>query len=217
MTMRCRRAPAAWPRSERFVILGDLNADPKDGDSYQVAINQLYNHQRVSAAHNPSSLGAVQDSTNEGGINNSHLGNPAYDTADFSGPGNLRVDHVLPSKAGFSVISSGVFWPRTTDPGYSLIDASDHRLVWIDVRVEPVLETAVVNLTVRSEANQFVVEWRGEEGVSYAVERSTDLVAWTPLAGAVSFDPITRIARAIDADGGALALRAYRVVVALEK
>ena len=46
--------------------------------------------------------------------------------------GNLRVDYVLPS-AGLKVTGAGVFWPVEGEPGAALIDASDHRLVWVDV------------------------------------------------------------------------------------
>ena len=59
---------------------------------------------------------------------------PRFDTADFDdeAPGNLRVDYVLPS-AGLEIAGAGVFWPIEGEPGAALIDASDHRLVWVDV------------------------------------------------------------------------------------
>ena len=52
--------------------------------------------------------------------NDSHIGDPAEDTADFSeenfgGPGNLRVDYVLPSK-NLQIRDSGIFWPADDDP-----------------------------------------------------------------------------------------------------
>lgn len=50
------------------------------------------------------------------------------------GPGNLRVDYVLPS-IDLDVVGSGVYWPTTDDPHAYLNRASDHRLVWIDVRL----------------------------------------------------------------------------------
>lgn len=200
---------------ERFVILGDLNADPFDGDSYQNAIRQLYDHPRVFAEHNPSSLGAAQDAAAEGGINNTHQGNPAHDTADFSGPGNLRVDHVLPSRAGFTVADSGVFWPRPTDPGYALISASDHMLVWVDVHVEPVMEKAVAGLAARVEGSAVLLSWKGEEGVRYSVERSGDLREWMPLEIPVSFDPETHAAAFTDPAGVAGGPVFYRVAAAL--
>jgi hypothetical protein len=33
------------------------------------------------------------------------------------------------------IMDSGVFWPLSSDPLFPLVAASDHRLVWIDVRV----------------------------------------------------------------------------------
>ncbi|NIS02400.1 MAG: endonuclease/exonuclease/phosphatase family protein, partial [Gemmatimonadetes bacterium] len=55
---------------------------------------------------------------------------------DFGGaPGNLRADYVLPSKK-LKIQDSGVFWPLTADPLFVLVGASDHRLVWVDVKVK---------------------------------------------------------------------------------
>src|SRR5690606_16759185 len=85
-----------------FVLLGDLNADPYDGTSVDGAIRQLLDHPRVDASYVPSSEGAVEASRLQGGVNAGHRGDPAHDTADFAdqppdGPGNLRVDYVLPA------------------------------------------------------------------------------------------------------------------------
>ena len=56
-----------------------------------------------------------------------------HDTGAF-GPqsGNLRVDYVLPS-TGFKAIASGVFWPLPGETGADWLDASDHRMVWVDL------------------------------------------------------------------------------------
>ena len=63
---------------------------------------------------------------------------PAFDTGDFDdavgkGPGNLRVDYVLPS-SGLEITASGVFWPRAFEPALELVETSDHRPVWVDLR-----------------------------------------------------------------------------------
>ncbi len=123
----------------RFVIAGDQNADPFDGDSVDDAIVQLLDHPRINTS-NPRSAGGPEASALQGGANTTHEGDPAYDTADFSdtAPGNLRVDYVLPSRH-LRIVRSGVFWPTTADPLYRLTGAfpfptSDHRMVWIDVR-----------------------------------------------------------------------------------
>ena len=45
---------------------------------------------------------------------------------------DLRVDYVLPSRS-LKIVRSGVFWPPAGDPASALLDASDHRLVWVDI------------------------------------------------------------------------------------
>ncbi len=119
-----------------FVILGDLNADPKDGDGRVEALASLLAHPLV---HDPSprSLGAVAAGEAQGGANTLHNGDPALDTADWNderGPGNLRVDYALPSQS-FRVTDAGVYWPAPGDTDYALLEASDHRLVWVDVEL----------------------------------------------------------------------------------
>jgi endonuclease/exonuclease/phosphatase family metal-dependent hydrolase len=118
----------------RFVIAGDHNADPVDGDSTARAIHQLLDHPRVDARVVPASAGGVASSRADGGANATQRGDPAHDTGRF-GPrvGNLRLDYVLPSK-GLEVVGSGVWWPAPGEPGAAAVEASDHRLVWIDLR-----------------------------------------------------------------------------------
>ncbi|MFE5672158.1 endonuclease/exonuclease/phosphatase family protein [Agromyces sp. NPDC056523] len=123
-----------------FVILGDQNADPLDGDSTEDAILQFLDHPRITDPL-PTSAGAVEAATVQGGANLTHEGDPAFDTADFSdiAPGNLRADYVLPSR-DLRVLDAGVFWPVSSDPLSSLtgnfpFPSSDHRLVWVDLRV----------------------------------------------------------------------------------
>ncbi|MCS6712019.1 endonuclease/exonuclease/phosphatase family protein [Brachybacterium sp. EF45031] len=127
--------------SERFVILGDYNSDPVDGDSWPGAIQQLLQHPRIQDPM-PTSAGAVEAARLQGGENAEHEGDPRYDTADFQdvpGPGNLRVDYVLPSR-NLQVTGSGVFWPATGQPGSELtgtfpFPTSDHRLVRVDLEI----------------------------------------------------------------------------------
>ena len=119
-----------------FVIAGDLNADPYDGDSFAHAARQLTRHDRVHAGPPPASNGAAERARRSPSVNASHEGDPAHDTADFGRAGNLRVDYVLPSRT-LEVAESGVFWPASDEPGAELVRASDHRMVWIDLRVKP--------------------------------------------------------------------------------
>ena len=124
----------------RFVIAGDYNADPLDGDSLDGAINQLLEHPRVNTRVTPSSGGGVEQAALQGGINDEHLADPAFDTADFAEPpGNIRVDYVLPS-THLKIEDAGVFWPTSDDPLFRLVGTypfptSDHRLVWVDVKL----------------------------------------------------------------------------------
>lgn len=126
---------------EQFVILGDYNSDPLDGDSWPGAIDQLLSHPRVQDT-TPRSTGAVEAATAQGGANLNHLGDPQFDTADFGdapAPGNLRVDYVLPSRP-LQVVSSAVYWPSQGDPGSELtgvypFPTSDHRLVRVDLQI----------------------------------------------------------------------------------
>lgn len=117
-----------------FVIVGDLNADPADGSSYQGAGRLLLEHPRVNATQ-PTSGGGPVASEQQGRVNREHKGDPKFDTADFSdrSVGNLRVDYVLPSQQ-LHVLQSGVFWPPPGTAGATDVTASDHRLVWVDVR-----------------------------------------------------------------------------------
>ncbi len=116
----------------RFVILGDLNADPLDGDGVPGAIGQLLRHPRVAPVPAPRSRGAVALAARHG---LPRKGDTAEHTGDF-GPesGTLRLDYLLPSR-GLKVIHSEVLWPV---PGELVPDptkASDHRLVWADLRL----------------------------------------------------------------------------------
>ncbi len=121
------------PAKENFVIAGDQNSDPTDGDSVHEAILELLEHPRVLRYATPRSAGAELASQTDGGANLQHRGAPAHDTGSF-GPrvGNLRLDYVLPS-VGLSVITSGVFWPPPGEVGNDWIDASDHHMVWVDL------------------------------------------------------------------------------------
>ena len=129
---------------DRFVIAGDQNSDPLDGDSIPDSIQQLLDHAKINERDTPASLGGPEQAALQGAANTLHLSDPAFDTADFSdafgpppdfggAPGNLRADYVLP-RNNMRIVDSGVFWPLSDDPLFPLVGASDHRLVWIDVR-----------------------------------------------------------------------------------
>jgi Endonuclease/Exonuclease/phosphatase family len=124
-----------------FVIAGDQNSDPLDGDSIPGSIQQLLEHPLVNTKVTPSSPGGVEQSGLQGGANATHESDPAFDTADFTdgAPGNLRADYVLPRK-NLRILDAEVFWPLMGDPLFAPVGvfpfpSSDHRLVWVDLRV----------------------------------------------------------------------------------
>lgn len=117
--------------SDAFVVMGDLNADPIDGDSAPGAINQLLDSKRVLAA---TATGPLVPRSQGGKAHNKakgDQGDPAFDTSFFG----KRIDFVLPSK-NLSALASGVFWPTASEPLYEIVKnkgASDHLLVWVDL------------------------------------------------------------------------------------
>jgi hypothetical protein len=82
------------PGDADFVIMSDLNADPFDGESVGHAARILLEHPRVAGDFTPNSDGAIEAANRQRRANDSHQGDPAYDTADFSdfSPGNFRTD-----------------------------------------------------------------------------------------------------------------------------
>ena len=117
----------------RFVILGDLNNDPVDGDGRHEAIVELIEHPRVLRYPTPTSAGVEEIARDYAARGIAHRGAPQHVTGDF-GPkaGAMRLDYVLPS-AGFTYVGSGIFWPASSDPHAKIADGSDHHLVWVDV------------------------------------------------------------------------------------
>jgi hypothetical protein len=127
---------------QSFVIAGDLNSDPLDGDSRHDAIRELLASPRLQGSFVPTGIGGVEQARLQSGANSMQQGNPAFDTADFDdrNVGNLRLDYVLPS-VDLPIVGGSVYWPAMSDPRFGLVGTypfpvSDHRLVWVDVVVE---------------------------------------------------------------------------------
>ncbi|TWH99055.1 endonuclease/exonuclease/phosphatase family protein [Luteimonas cucumeris] len=117
----------------RFVIAGDLNNDPTDGDGRHEAIVELLEHPRVLRHATPRGAGGVEVAADHAQAGIVHHGSPAHATGDFGGKvGTLRLDYVLPS-TGQRVVGSGVFWPARGDADSAIADGSDHHLVWVDL------------------------------------------------------------------------------------
>lgn len=115
-----------------FVIIGNANLDPVDGDGIRTAMQSFLSDPRITDPQPSSTGGEIAQSPG-------HLGNPALDTADWAeeGPGNLRVSYVLPAST-WRIKDAGVFWPAPDDPLAALLGsdgqaAGPHRLVWVDV------------------------------------------------------------------------------------
>lgn len=136
-------------RGALFVIAGDQNSDPLDGDSLPGSAQQLLDHPLINAKKTPASAGGPYWAVIQDALNLTHKSDPAFDTADFcdtaaappcSGPGNLRADYVLPRR-NIRIVRSGIFWPTGDDPLVYLtgsgfpVPSSDHRLVWVVVRL----------------------------------------------------------------------------------
>ena len=105
---------------DNFVLLGDFNHDPEEGEGLKPAIKSILSDPRLQdpAPTSPGSTAVTGD---------------ADDTADWDDPvpGNMRVDYVLPS-ADWQVLDAGVHWPTGT-LGEVAATASRHRLVWVDL------------------------------------------------------------------------------------
>ncbi len=120
------------PPPEDFVLLGNANLDPADGDGFRQAMAQLLADPRLQDPA-PSSAGA------RAAADPGQTGDPGLDTTDWpdGAPGNLRVSYVLPA-ADWTVTGAGVFWPAPDDPKVNLLGrdglaAGPHRLVWVDL------------------------------------------------------------------------------------
>lgn len=152
----------------RFVIAGDQNADPTRGDSVAAAINQLLDHPKVAGDFVPIRTGEVTPANRT-------------DTATF----RLRVDYVLPSKSGFAIEGGAVFWPTGNQDGANLVTVSDHRPVYLDLTLVPLIDEVVNELTVNREGEGFRITWKTAAEVNYRLEKATDLAAgsWENLEG----------------------------------
>ncbi|MDH3255339.1 MAG: endonuclease/exonuclease/phosphatase family protein [Acidobacteriota bacterium] len=144
-----RGGSGGYESADPFVIVGDLNAAPlvegREGDgSFRMsvydgmaAIDQLLLHPRL------------QDSgrftVSRGGLEHKvevprDAGPPMFFERSTSVFGEgARIDYILPSR-DLEIVNGGVFWPsEDEDPeGARWADeASDHRLVWLDLVVAP--------------------------------------------------------------------------------
>lgn len=102
-----------------FVLLGDMNADPDEGNTFENPIGKwLLNHPRVNGGYVPlpDSSSFVREDLSED------------DTAGWG----LRVDYVLPSER-LKILDGGIKRPAAADTAF--VQVSDHFPVWLDVVV----------------------------------------------------------------------------------
>lgn len=110
-----------------FVILGDLNASPVEGDATNNPMAMLLDSDAVQGNFAPESAGGQENDPD-----NVHS---IHHTAGWK----MRADYVLPSVAKLEVIQGAVFWPASNESlhrltGLNEVISSDHRLVWADLK-----------------------------------------------------------------------------------
>lgn len=118
----------AAPPKDCFLIAADFNLDPFDGEGNRALMRRLLRYPRIQDPRpvDPTDLLSGQPGRED------QSGPSDMDTADWSeenGPGNLRVDYVLPS-ADFRVLASGLIWP---DDAKETANSGRHALVWVDL------------------------------------------------------------------------------------
>ncbi|WP_018716426.1 endonuclease/exonuclease/phosphatase family protein [Arhodomonas aquaeolei] len=128
-----RGDPGGRPDHAPVVLLGDLNADPHDGNGDAAMIDALRHHPTLQDPAPRSTGGAARTAQAKG--------DPALHTLASGGFG-LRVDYCLPDRR-LTVRDTGVHWPAPGAPGHELVGdgrrvvSSDHRAVWLDVDWPP--------------------------------------------------------------------------------
>ena len=114
--------------SAPFIIMGQSNLDPVDGEGRRDAISALLTNPVLQDVE-PRGTALRQD------IN--QRGDAALDTAFYDKIGGLRVEVILPS-ADLKVTASGVLWPPEDDPlATRLKIASRHHPVWVEITPPP--------------------------------------------------------------------------------
>lgn len=112
-----------WQPPADFVIAGLANLDPAKGSGRRGAIRALLSDPRLQDPAPQSRGGGGSDTADF----------PEPDDPVKPGPGNLRLDYVLPS-AALPVTGSGVYWPAPGDAEAAVATAaSRHHLVWVDI------------------------------------------------------------------------------------
>ncbi|KIC40326.1 endonuclease [Ruegeria sp. ANG-R] len=98
--------------SDRFVIAGDANLDPYQGEGHKSTIRGLLADPLIQDPVPVDPAGSAS-------------------TVRWKGVGEMRVDYILPS-ADWRVRDAGIYWPDPPDRERAAT-ASRHRLVWVEL------------------------------------------------------------------------------------
>lgn len=137
-------------KNAKFVIAGDLNADPLTGDGDLTAIQALLDNALMNQAITNGTLIPVSEGGQEclikGYCKQSNKDRPNPDR--ITNTSGLQLDHVIPS-ANLNAVKSGIYWPASFEEGYHLVYgvfngtpdvakkvSSDHRMVWVDLKLD---------------------------------------------------------------------------------
>ena len=105
-------------KNSKFVVMGDMNANPGEKENYQAA-DLLLNHERIDSDPLPVGQGGID--VGPGARNNTQE--------------NMLLDYVLPSNnlnlLGSAVVRPGV-GPNAMKFNETVKKASDHNMVWIE-------------------------------------------------------------------------------------
>ena len=114
--------------NNRFIIMGDQNASPVEGNAITEGIKMLLNDPKINSEKIPASKGGALHTPN----NPNALNHTAF--------WRMRADYILPSRFGFQVLDNGVFWPAPGEPMADLVEkresSSDHRLVLEKLKID---------------------------------------------------------------------------------
>jgi hypothetical protein len=126
------------PAGAKFVVVGDLNADPEDGDSFDTTISQILEHPLMAPPVFPAGAGTRglngQYNTYLSGCGNDDGSTVSNPTTRFQ----LQLDYILPSATVGAPLDSFLFFPDHVSERADFdlaCSASDHRMLYFDLAI----------------------------------------------------------------------------------